>query len=223
VNELEMLRGLLTPAQQGTRFYGVTVGVVTNNQDPDKLGRVKVHFPWLSPEDESAWARVLAPMAGKDRGIFFLPEVDDEVLVAFEHGQVEFPYVLGALWNGKDTPPETNDDGKNDKRVLKSRSGHLIRLDDNADQAKIEIIDKTRNNSMVFDASANTITIKAQGGITLTSDGDITLEAKGQVVIKGQSLSVESTAQNVTVTAQATMDVKANGTLNIKGAVVNIN
>jgi phage baseplate assembly protein V len=218
-----MLQGLLTPTQQGTRFYGVTVGVVTNNQDPNKLGRVKVNFPWLSPGDESAWARVLTPMAGKDRGAFFLPEVDDEVLVAFEHGQVEFPYVLGALWNGKDTPPETNADGNNDKRVLKSRSGHLIRLDDNADQAKIEIIDKTGNNSVVFDASANTITIKARGGITLMSDGDITLEAKGQVVIKGQSLNVESTAQNVTVTAQAAMDVKANGTLNLQGAVVNIN
>jgi phage baseplate assembly protein V len=223
VNELERLHGLLTPGDQTTRFYGVTVGVVTNNQDPAKLGRVKVHFPWLSAEDESAWARMLTPMAGKDHGVFFLPEVNDEVLVAFEHGQVDFPYVLGALWNGQDIPPETNADGKNDKRVLKSRSGHLIRLDDNADQAKIEIIDKTGKNSVVFDASANTITIKAQGGITLTSDGDITLKAKGQVVIKGQSLSVESTAQNVTVTAQATMDVKANGTLNIKGKVVNIN
>jgi len=218
-----MLRGLLTPRDQGTRFYGVTVGVVTNNQDPDKLGRVKVHFPWLSQEDESSWARVLSPMAGRDRGLYCLPEVDDEVLVAFEHGQVEFPYILGALWNGKDIPPETNADGKNDKRVLKSRSGHVIRLDDSSDQAKIEVIDKTGNNKVVIDASKNTITIQAQGGISLTSDGDITLEAKGQVVIKGLRVSLEATGQNDTVTAQAGMDLKADGPLNIKGVVVNIN
>ena len=92
-----------SPARNG-RILGVVTGVVTNNKDPDKLGRVKVRFPWLSDTDESWWARVASPMAGKDRGVFFLPEVDDEVLVAFEHGDPRFPYVIGALWNGS-TPP----------------------------------------------------------------------------------------------------------------------
>ena len=69
-----------------SRVSGVVVGVVTNNQDPEGMGRVKVKFPWLSDEDESNWARVAAPMAGKERGFYFLPEVEDEVLVAFEHG-----------------------------------------------------------------------------------------------------------------------------------------
>src|SRR5437868_3604561 len=108
---------LVESEERGTmagRISGVVVGVVTNNQgDPDGLGRVKVKFPWLSNEEESFWARVAAPMAGKERGFYFLPEVEDEVLVAFEQGDVRFPYVVGSLWNGKDAPPAKNDDGKN--------------------------------------------------------------------------------------------------------------
>src|SRR5205085_2988322 len=122
---------------------GVVVGVVTNNQDdPDGLGRVKVKFPWLSNDEESFWARVAVPMAGKERGFYFLPEVEDEVLVAFEHGDPRFPYVLGSLWNGQDKPPEKND-GKNNVRVIKSRSGHVIRLNDEDGKEKIESIDKS--------------------------------------------------------------------------------
>jgi uncharacterized protein involved in type VI secretion and phage assembly len=84
------------------RITGVVIGIVTNNQDPDRLGRVKVRFPWLSGGTESHWARVATPMAGNGRGLYFLPEVDDEVLVLFERGDVRFPFVIGALWNGKD-------------------------------------------------------------------------------------------------------------------------
>ncbi len=91
------------------RIYGVVVGVVTNNKDDEGLCRVKVKFPWLVDDDESYWARLVSPMAGKERGIVFLPEVEDEVLVVFEHGDVNRPYILGALWNGEDKPPETSD------------------------------------------------------------------------------------------------------------------
>jgi uncharacterized protein involved in type VI secretion and phage assembly len=117
-------------ASVGSRLFGVMVGIVTDNQDPEGLGRVRVRFPWLSQDDASHWARIAVGMAGKDRGMFFLPEVDDEVLVAFEHGRPEYAYVLGALWNGKDTPPTANADGKNNLRMLRSRSGHEIVLDD---------------------------------------------------------------------------------------------
>jgi uncharacterized protein involved in type VI secretion and phage assembly len=148
--------------------------------------------------------------------VYFLPEVDDEVLVAFEHGDVRFPYVLGALWNGQDKPPAANDDGNNNLRVIKSRSGHIIRLDDGDGAEKIEIIDKTEKNSITIDASANTITVKA--------DADITLEsAHGKVIIKGQSVEIQSTAQHVKIEASANMDLQAGPQLNIKGDVVNIN
>jgi uncharacterized protein involved in type VI secretion and phage assembly len=213
--DLRALARFMGPADPSGRFYGVAVGIVTNNQDPDGLGRVKVKLPWLSEEDESHWARVLAPMAGNERGLYFLPEVDDEVLVCFEHGSVEFPYVLGALWNGKDKPPETNDDGKNNKRTIKSRSGMIIRLDDTEGSEKLEISDKNNKNSIVIDVANNAITI--------TADADISIESKnGKLKLSGKGIELTSQAE-VKVEAQSTMDLKASGSLKVKGATVDIN
>jgi uncharacterized protein involved in type VI secretion and phage assembly len=201
--------------ERGAFFSGVVVGVVTNNQDPDGLGRVKVKFPWLSETEESSWARVAAPMAGDNRGFYFLPEVEDEVLVAFEQGDFRFPYVLGALWNGKGKPPEHNDDGKNDTRVIKSRSGHVIRLSDKDGEEKIEITDKSGNNSIVFDTAKNTVTI--------ASDKDIVLSAsKGTIKLDAQKIEIKSSA-DARIESGANMDVKATGEMNVKGATVNIN
>ena len=197
------------------RISGVVVGVVTNNQDPDGMSRVKVKFPWLSDADESFWARVAAPMAGNQRGFYFLPEVEDEVLVAFEHGDPRFPYVVGALWNGKDAPPATNDDGKNNIRVIKSRSGHVIRLIDEDGKEKIEIIDKSTKNSVVFDTANNTITI--------TTDKDIVLSAaQGTIKLDAQNIDIKSSA-DTKIESGAGMDVKASAAMNIKGQAVNIN
>jgi uncharacterized protein involved in type VI secretion and phage assembly len=199
------------------RIFGVVVGVVTNNKDPDNLGRVKLKFPWLSDqdEDESNWARIAAPMAGKERGFYFLPEVDDEVLVGFEQGNPRFPYVLGVLWNGKDAPPANNSDGKNNLRLIKSRSGHAIRLNDEDGKETIEIIDKTGKNSLIFDTSNNTITI--------TADKDITLSAtKGTIKLDAQKIEIKSSADSK-IEAGAGMDIKASATMNLKGATINLN
>ncbi len=198
-----------------SHIYGVVIGVVTNNKDPDNLGRVKVKFPWLSDTDESYWARIATPMAGKQRGIYFLPEVEDEVLVVFEQGDVRFPYIIGSLWNGKDTPPETNKNGKNDIRLIKSRSGHVIRLNDEKGKETIEIIDKTNNNSIKFDTATNTISI--------TSAKDITLSApKGMIKMNAQKIDIQSST-NTNINAKTGMDIKANATMNIKGAMINLN
>jgi uncharacterized protein involved in type VI secretion and phage assembly len=118
--------------RDASRIYGVVVGIVTNNKDPLEMARVKVKLPALSDDYETQWARLVTPMAGNDRGLYYLPEVNDEVLVAFEDGIIERPFVLGAVWNGKDKPPESNSDGQNNMRTMKSRSGHIIRLDDTA-------------------------------------------------------------------------------------------
>ena len=193
-------------SQESGKFYGVAVAIVTNNKDPDGLGRVRVKFPWLSDDQESWWARMATPMAGASRGAYFLPEVDDEVLVAFEHGDVRFPCVLGGLWNGKDKPPTSNDDGKNNIREIKSRSGHILRLDDTAGGEKIEVIDKTGSNSITLKSSDNSITI--------TCNGKMKLEAIG-IEIMSQT--------DVKIQANTTMDVSAGATLDIKGAMVNIN
>jgi uncharacterized protein involved in type VI secretion and phage assembly len=189
--------------------------VVTNNQDPDGLGRVKLRLPWLSDEDESNWARIATPMAGKDRGAFFLPEVDDEVLVAFEHGDMRLPYVVGALWNGQDTPPATNDDGKNNVRVIKSRSGHVIKLNDEDGKETVEIVDKSKKNSIVIDTANNAITI--------TSDKDIVLKAaNGTITLDAQKIAIKSSA-DATVEASGGIKLEATRTMTIKGAPVNIN
>lgn len=171
------------------RVHGVVVGLVTNNQDPDGMGRVKVQFPWLSDTDDSNWARLAVPMAGGDRGVYFLPEVNDEVLVAFDHGDLRFPYVLGALWNGKDHPPASNDNGNNDVRLIKSRSGHVIRLTDSAGGGKIEIVDGSGNNSIVVDTSSNAITISAQGALKLKG-AQIEIASDGPLKIKGATVDI---------------------------------
>lgn len=215
---MSMLLDLLQPpaAAHGTRSYGVVTGVVTNNQDPEKLGRVRVRFPWLSHEEESPWARVAMPMAGKDRGLWLLPEVDDEVLVAFEQGDARFPYVVGALWSRNAPPPETNGDGKNALRVLRSRSGHVVRLDDTDGEEKIEIVDAARKCSIVIGTSQNTI--------TLSCEGDLTLESKsGKLVLKANGVEVAS-RDDVKVEAQGELELKASGgNVTVKGAAINLN
>lgn len=197
------------------RAAGVAVGVVLDNQDPNGQGRVKVKFPTLSNDDIGHWAPVTVLMAGNQRGTFFLPEVGDEVLVAFESDDIARPFVLGGLWNGQDSPPDTNADGKNNKRLIKSRSGHLVRLDDTDGSEKIEIIDKSGNNSITFDTANNTITI--------TSAADINLNAsQGTIKLTAQNVSISSTA-DTKVDAQGELTLKAASTTTIKGSVVNIN
>jgi uncharacterized protein involved in type VI secretion and phage assembly len=214
-----MSHSLIDTLSQGTQQgsgnnYGVAVGIVTNNQDPDKMGRVRVKFPWLSDDQESWWARIATPMAGGKRGVYFLPEVNDEVLVAFEHGDVRFPCVVGALWNGQDAPPTTNDDGQNNIREIKSRSGHIIRLDDTNGNEKVEILDKTGNNSLTIATADNSITLTCNGrmklqamGIDITSQADINIQAQ----------------TTMDISADATMDISADATMDISGAMVNIN
>ncbi|MEH1887596.1 phage baseplate assembly protein V [Nostoc sp.] len=199
------------------RIFGVVIGIVTNNSDSEKLARVKVKFPWLTDDDESYWARIATPMAGKQMGIYFLPEVDDEVLVIFEQGDVRFPYIIGGLWNGKDTPPLTNEDGKNNVRLIKSRSGHLISLNDEKGKETIEIIDKSNNNKLVFDTSTNTITIQ--------TDKDIKLSApKGTISLDAKEIEIHSSNRTNITAKIGGMNIDSTpGTVDIKGSMINLN
>jgi phage baseplate assembly protein V len=187
---MDGLADLMGPAGTGNRYYGVAFAIVTNNQDPEGMARVKVDLPWLGDQAGSDWARVVTPMAGRQRGLYFLPEVGDEVLVAFEQGSPAAPYVLGGLWNGKDKPPESNSDGKNDRRTIKSRSGHVIRLTDTKGQEQIEIIDSSGNNSIVISTKDNTVTVSASGDITVKAGGKLTLQAESDLTIKGQTVNI---------------------------------
>jgi len=202
-------------ADTDVRLFGVAIGTVSNINDPDGLGRVKVLLPWMADGVESDWARVATPMAGPDRGIYFRPEVNDEVLVAFEHGNPDMPYVLGGLWNGKDKPPVSDSDSKNDVRVIKSRGGSTIKFSDVKDDTQIQIADSSGKNMIVIKASDNSITITADGDIAVKTD-------KGKLTLSGNS--VEITAKSgVKIEASQAVDVKATGQLTLKGSVVNIN
>ncbi len=208
-------QSLFTAMTAKDRFYGVVVGVVTNNQDPENMHRVKVRFPWLGDDVESNWARVTAPMAGGDRGAYFLPEVDDEVLVAFEHGRVDHPFVLGSLWNGQDAAPESNTDGQNNHRTIRSRSGHVLRFNDQSGSETIEVIDKSGNNKIVIDSANNTITIEANSDITIrSSTGKLTLQANG-IEMKSQA--------GITAQAAQSIDIKASAQVTVKGATIQLN
>jgi uncharacterized protein involved in type VI secretion and phage assembly len=136
---------LMERKREAFKVQGVVVGVVVDNKDPDGHYRVKVKFPWVSESDakytdakddedfRTSWCRIATFMAGKDRGAFWLPEVDDEVLIAFEHGDVRRAFIIGSLWNGVDTPIHANSeqDGKNHFRSIRSRSGHMLQFVDN--------------------------------------------------------------------------------------------
>lgn len=202
-------------ASNDVRLFGVAIGIVSNINDPEGLGRVKVVLPWMAEVVESDWARVATPMAGPDRGFYFRPDVNDEVLVAFEHGNPDMPYVLGGLWNGQDKPPVSDPDSSNEVRMIKSRGGSTIKFSDVQDDAQIHIIDSSGKNSIVIRASDNSITITADGDITLQSD-------QGKLTLSGDS--VEITAKSgVQIEAGQAMEVKATGQLTLKGSVVNIN
>lgn len=206
---------ILNGPRDASRIFGVVVGIVTNNKDPQGMFRVKVKLPALSDDYESQWARVIMPMAGNGRGLYYLPEVNDEVAVAFEDGIIERPFVLGALWNGKDQPPESNSDGKNNMRTIKSRSGHIIRLNDSDGGEQIEIIDKTGNNKIVINSSGNTIEVSANSDITIQS-------STGKLKISAVGVEITSTT-DVKIQANTTIDVQATGQASIQAALIKLN
>jgi uncharacterized protein involved in type VI secretion and phage assembly len=160
-------------------------------------------------------------MAGKERGSFFLPEVNDEVLVAFEKQDVRFPFVLGVLWNGQDKPPETNSDGKNNIRKITSRSGHEIIFNDNHEQKKerIEIHTKAGHQIVLDDAAGSEkIEIKDKTGansiVIDSTKNSMALESTLDLTIKSQKISIE---------AGAALTLKAGATLTVQGTLVKIN
>ncbi|MBD3217389.1 MAG: phage tail protein [candidate division Zixibacteria bacterium] len=207
--------------ERDTRFYGVVVGVVTNIDDPQAVGRVRVSFPWLSDEDESHWARVTQVMAGSDRGAWIIPEVGDEVLCAFEHGDIRHPYVIGSLYNGQDGPPSENGhSSENNLRMFKSKSGHILKFDDTSGSEEIKIIAKDERS---------TVTIKADGNIEIECD-NAKITATQDLDLEGMNVNIKANSQlkfegatGVEIKSSAMGKVEASGILELKGSLVNIN
>ena len=192
---------------------GVMTAVVTRNDDPDGQCRVKVRYPWHDKPLASYWARLSMPMAGKDRGVVFIPEVGDEVLVAFEREDMRFPCVLGALWNARQLPPENNSNGKNDKRLIKSRKGHRLLFDDGTPGA-VELALRD-GKKVVFDNNGIRLEDAKGNHVKIDSNsGSIEIKATGALTIKAATITIE---------AAGTLDVKAGATLTLRGSLVNIN
>ena len=165
---------------------GLYIGLVTTSKDPLNMGRVKVRFPWMHDQEESHWARVVQPYAGKERGLFFIPEVGDEVLLAFELGDIHQPLVVGATWNGEDEPPEPGDpDGKNHHKVIETRFGHKLHFDDTPGAESIQLHDGTLNNIVRWDSATDAISITAKTGdiYIKAPKGKISLLAKDIVML----------------------------------------
>lgn len=206
---------------EADKVYEAVVAVVTDNKDPQKLGRVKVKFPLVSENDTSWWAPIVMLGAGKNRGWFFIPEKDDEVLCIFEHGDFERPLVIGALWGGVDKAPDKNPGG-NPRRVIKSRQGSKITFDD--EEMKLVLEDGTGKGKITFDANANKIIIEAL-------EGDVCFQApKGELKIVAKTASFKATS-NVEIHAgkamawgtDAACKIDGGSSVTMSGQKVNVN
>ena len=185
------------PAGLGGLWYGVYPALVSDVVDPDGQGRVKVKLPW-SPDTGSdhyeAWARLAVPMAGNNRGTWLIPDVNDEVLVAFEAGNPTRPYVVGALWNGQDAGPESMDSaGNNYLKVLRSRNGVKVTLDDHDGQEKLTLetpggqkltMQDGPGSIEIADSNGNSIKLESSG-ITINSSGQFTVNASSATIAAG--------------------------------------
>lgn len=222
------LYALLMQARQvattgDAKIFGVEIGIVTNVKDPEKQGRVKVCFPRLPGKPESDWVRVAQPAAGADRGFYWLPQVNDEVLIAFEHGEAHQGYVLGSLWNGKDAPMSGAYTDDNTTQMIQTKSGHQIIFDDAKDAEKIVIADKSGKRALTFDVKNQKLLIEA-------SEGDVEVRAAKKIVLVCEDIEVK-TKKAGKVEVGTTFDLKvaqkaqiqAGPRLDMKASTININ
>jgi phage protein D/phage baseplate assembly protein gpV len=202
---------------------GVVVGIVTDNDDPERQGRVKLRFPSLSADYESHWARVAAPGNGASRGMVWIPEVNDEVLVAFEGGDRQRPFVVGGLWNGSDTPPPIEvDNGKLNGRHLVSRDGNQVYLWDKPGNSSVGM--KTAGDEVVLLLSRTDRELSgtSDGKIVLTATSDIEINATGTVRISGDR-GVEITSSTQTkLSGTAGVELGTSGIAKISGSQVQL-
>ncbi|MEQ9358470.1 VgrG-related protein [Coleofasciculus chthonoplastes] len=204
------------------------VGIVTDNNDPNSWGRVRVKFPTLTEEHASYWARVVAPGAGSSRGLDCLPEINDEVLVAFEHGDIHHPYVIGGVWNGKDKPPEpvTNSvmDGKVRLRTLKTRTGHTLQFveEDKGSSKKGVYLDTVYGHHLYLNDTDKFIEAKTKNGHQVRLD-----DQNKKIIIKtqgGHTCEMKDQGGNITLESTRTINIEApqNITLKVGGSTIEI-
>jgi phage protein D/phage baseplate assembly protein gpV len=187
---------LLTPAQTKRWGNSVVLGIVTQNEDPEGLGRVRVRYPALDDDVEGAWARVVTPGAGKDKGLLMLPCVDDEVVVSFMHDDVRHPYVLGAVWNGKDKPPDdfVQTDGSfaltSEKKMIVNVKEEITWKGEKELSFEIGNAKITCKKDGSIDIEGQKVTIKGSGSVKVEASGNLDLKAGGIVKVSGSQIQL---------------------------------
>ncbi|UCE23460.1 MAG: type VI secretion system tip protein VgrG [Candidatus Zixiibacteriota bacterium] len=217
------------PARKTSRpsITNLQSGLVTDLDDPDGLGRIKVKIPALGIE--TLWVRYVWPHAGSEHGWVTMPEVDDEVLIGWENGNPDLPVALGSLYSGTDTLPVTPDT-KNEVKVFLTKGGNEIKLTDKDGEEEIKISTKDGKNVIVLSGK--------DPSVSITTDGDIKFESTGDFSIKGKNVKIESDAAidvksgadlnleggaNLKATASANLNVEASAQCVVKGAIINLN
>ncbi len=226
--EARSLLGLTGGGDGGsTRIAGVVPGVVDDVDDPDRLGRVRLRFPWLAEQFVSVWSRVSHAGAGADRGWLLLPEVGDEVLVAFEQGDMNHPYVLGGLYNGQDQavtgPGQLLDSGTGaiNNRLFTSRTGHQLVFVDASGSEGIELRTGDGSISVHLDQSGKALTLRCDGDVTLSAQGNVTFDVTGALELKGRTVKVTATSSVDLEGAQVA--VKGSGPVRVSGQPIQLN
>ncbi len=219
-----------------SRLPGVVSAIVSSVSDPATLGRIQVQFDWMDGAPQSYWARVAAPMAGGKRGAFFMPELGDEVLVSFDHGDVSHPYIVGFCWSNADQPPFS---AKQNQRGITSVLGHQLLFSDDAGSSKIVLSTPNSGYALTLDATHGKITLATETGIgveiddaqaggpsialSLPTGNSITLDATG-VTVMAPAGALNVLALSATITAPAvTIDAAETtitGALTVAGAVI---
>lgn len=194
---LDLIIDERVPHGLGGRWYGVYPALVDDIKDPDGQGRVKITLPWAPDTGGGryeAWARLATLMGGNNRGSWFIPDVGDEVLVLFEGGDARRPYVVGGLWNGSDQPPESMDGGgQNNRKVLRSRNGVKLTMDDANGQEQL-IVETPGGQKItlkdgpgrveIVDSNGNSIKLESSG-ITITAAAKVTVNASNVEISAG--------------------------------------
>ena len=225
--------GLASAGRPAVTERGLVPGIVSDVRDPEKLGRVRLTFPWLDKDFTGPWARLAAAGAGSARGCVWLPEVGDEVLVGFTGGDFDAPYVLGGLHNGRDKPPTTGvplideSNGEVGVRALVSRKGHRLEL---AEAEGITLATGDGKLTVRLNVKDNTVELSSSGKVVVKADSGVSVDAgSGELTLAGRSISVKATqavevgGAAVKVNGTTSTEVTSSGTLTVRGSMVRIN
>ena len=201
---------------------GLVEAIVVDNIDPERLGRVKVKFPSLPEMPESFWARLMTPMAGQKRGWMTIPEKEDEVLVAFLHGDVQHAVVLGGLYNGVDQPPYANEDGQNNLRVFQSRSGHRLTFDDTPGAERVELILHNEEIRVIWDSAGKVLGVYSGKDIVIETQDTFSLKCTDFILDASNNIDIQA-GKNANLKAGVATSVDGSTNLTLKAAMLTIN